>query len=65
MPSYPSVQNHYSLLTRAPETDGVLDAVPAIEIAFVPYFPLESGLLTGKYRLGRAAAGGLPARSVG
>ncbi len=47
---YPSVQNHYSLLTRDPETDGVLDACRRHGIAFVPFFPLESGLLTGKYR---------------
>jgi aryl-alcohol dehydrogenase-like predicted oxidoreductase len=53
-PSYPSVQNQYSLLTRTPETDGVLDACRRSGIAFVPFFPLESGLLTGKYRLGEA-----------
>ena len=47
---YPSVQNHYSLLTRDPETDGVFDTCRRLGIAFVPYFPLESGLLTGKYR---------------
>lgn len=50
---YPSVQNYYSLLTRDPETDGVFDACAELGIAFVPYFPLESGLLTGKYRLGQ------------
>ena len=50
---YPSVQNHYSLLTRDPETDGVFDACRRHGIAFVPYFPLESGLLTGKFRLGQ------------
>jgi aryl-alcohol dehydrogenase-like predicted oxidoreductase len=50
---YPSVQNHYSLLTRDPETDGVFETCEQLGIAFVPYFPLESGLLTGKYRLGR------------
>ncbi len=50
---YPSVQNHYSLLTRTPETDGVLAACARHDLAFVPYFPLESGLLTGKYRLGQ------------
>ncbi|MEM8618854.1 MAG: aldo/keto reductase [Actinomycetota bacterium] len=49
---FPSVQNHYSLLTRAPERDGVFAACEELDIAFVPYFPLESGLLTGKYRLG-------------
>ncbi len=49
---YPSVQNHYSLLTREPENDGVLDACRRHNMAFVPFFPLESGLLTGKYRQG-------------
>jgi aryl-alcohol dehydrogenase-like predicted oxidoreductase len=51
---YPSVQNHYSLLTRDPETDGVFDTCARLGMVFVPYFPLESGLLTGKYRLGQA-----------
>lgn len=51
---YPSVQNHYSMLTRDPETDGVLDACERHGIVFVPFFPLESGLLTGKYRPGEA-----------
>jgi aryl-alcohol dehydrogenase-like predicted oxidoreductase len=50
--SWPSVQNHYSVLTRDPEHDGVFDACDELGIAFVPFFPLESGLLTGKYRLG-------------
>lgn len=47
-----TVQNHYSLLTRDPETNGVLDACARHSIGFVPYFPLESGLLTGKYKAG-------------
>ena len=47
-----SIQNHYSLLTRAPERDGVLDACRRHGLAFVPFFPLESGVLTGKYRAG-------------
>lgn len=49
---YPSIQNYYSLLTRTPETDGVFETCERLGVAFVPYFPLESGLLTGKYRLG-------------
>lgn len=44
-----AVQNEYSLLHRTPE-DGVLEACAALNMAFVPYFPLKSGLLTGKYR---------------
>jgi aryl-alcohol dehydrogenase-like predicted oxidoreductase len=49
---YASVQNYYSLLNREPETNGVFAACQELGIAFVPYFPLESGLLTGKYRKG-------------
>jgi aryl-alcohol dehydrogenase-like predicted oxidoreductase len=50
---YASVQNHYSLLKREPERGGVLEACARHDVAFVPYFPLESGLLTGKYHAGR------------
>ena len=53
VPAYPSVQNHYSLLTRGNETDGVFDACRRNGIMFVPYFPLESGLLTGKFQPGQ------------
>ncbi len=51
--AYASVQNHFSLLTRGDATNGVLDRCRANGLGYVPYFPLESGLLTGKYRLGR------------
>jgi aryl-alcohol dehydrogenase-like predicted oxidoreductase len=44
-----SVQNEYSLLRRLPE-QGVLQACARLGIAFIPYFPLASGLLTGKYK---------------
>ena len=46
-----AVQNEYSLLHREPE-GGMLDACREADVAFVPYFPLKSGLLTGKYRKG-------------
>lgn len=48
-----SVQNHYSLLHREPEQE-VLPECERLGIAFIPYFPLENGLLTGKYRKGQA-----------
>jgi aryl-alcohol dehydrogenase-like predicted oxidoreductase len=48
-----SVQNEYSLLRRAPER-GVLDECAKYDLAFIPYFPLASGVLTGKYRRGEA-----------
>jgi aryl-alcohol dehydrogenase-like predicted oxidoreductase len=44
-----SVQNEYSLLHREPERD-ILPECERVGIAFIPYFPLASGLLTGKYR---------------
>lgn len=47
-----SVQNEYSLLVRDPER-GVLAACERLGLAFVPFFPLASGLLTGKYRKDR------------
>jgi len=49
-----SAQNEYSLLNRDVEDD----LVPALEeygIGLLPYFPLASGLLTGKYRRGEQA----------
>ena len=52
-----SVQNEYSLLQRAPEAE-VLPECERLGLAFLPYFPLASGLLTGKYRRGRAAPEG-------
>lgn len=51
-PRFVSVQNEYSLLKRDPEAE-VLPACERLNIAFLPYFPLFSGLLTGKYRAGR------------
>ncbi len=48
-----SVQNEYSLLHRKPEPE-LLPLCRAFNLAFIPYFPLASGMLTGKYRLGHA-----------
>jgi aryl-alcohol dehydrogenase-like predicted oxidoreductase len=47
-----TVQNEYSLLAREPR-DEVLPACRRLGISFMPYFPLASGLLTGKYRRGQ------------
>ncbi len=52
--SFVSAQNHYSLLERTIE----LDLVPvclAHGVSVIPYFPLASGLLTGKWRRGQPA----------
>jgi aryl-alcohol dehydrogenase-like predicted oxidoreductase len=45
-----SVQNQFSLFHREPETNGVLAECESRRLAFLPYFPLGNGLLTGKYR---------------
>jgi aryl-alcohol dehydrogenase-like predicted oxidoreductase len=47
-----SVQNEYSLLHREPE-EGVLGECEKLGLGFLPFFPLASGLLTGKYRKGQ------------
>jgi aryl-alcohol dehydrogenase-like predicted oxidoreductase len=44
-----SVQNEYSLMKRDPEAD-VLPECSRTGVAFLPYFPLANGLLSGKYR---------------
>jgi aryl-alcohol dehydrogenase-like predicted oxidoreductase len=52
-----SAQNEYSLLNRSVE----VELVPACEhvgVGLLPYFPLASGLLTGKYRRGAPAPEG-------
>jgi aryl-alcohol dehydrogenase-like predicted oxidoreductase len=48
---FASVQNEYSLIHREPEAD-VLGECERLGLAFIPYYPLASGLLTGKYRRG-------------
>ena len=48
-----SAQNEYSLLERGIEAD-LVPALERYEIGLLPYFPLASGLLTGKYRRGEA-----------
>ncbi|MFC4787134.1 aldo/keto reductase [Nocardioides sp. MAHUQ-72] len=52
-----SVQNRYSLLERSIEEE-VVPACEAFGLGVLPYFPLEHGLLTGKYRRGQGAPAG-------
>ena len=47
-----TAQDQYNLLSREIEDD-VLPAIAAAKLALLPYFPLASGMLTGKYRLGQ------------
>jgi aryl-alcohol dehydrogenase-like predicted oxidoreductase len=50
--SFVTVQNEYSLVEREPREE-VLPACRRLGLSFMPYFPLASGLLTGKYRRGQ------------
>jgi aryl-alcohol dehydrogenase-like predicted oxidoreductase len=52
-----SAQNHYSFLHREAE-DEILPACERLGIGQLPYFPLASGLLTGKYSRGEEAKEG-------
>src|SRR3954467_13811959 len=42
-----ALQNEYSLWTRGPETNGILDACQELGIGLVAYSPLGKGFLTG------------------
>jgi aryl-alcohol dehydrogenase-like predicted oxidoreductase len=52
-----AAQNHYSLVEREVE-DEILPTCERLGIGMLPYFPLASGLLTGKYRRGEEATEG-------
>ena len=52
-----SAQNQYSLLERKVEFE-VLPACEHFGLGFLPFFPLGSGLLSGKYRRGEKPAEG-------
>jgi aryl-alcohol dehydrogenase-like predicted oxidoreductase len=59
-----SAQNQYSFVRREAEDD-VLPVCEKLGIGFLPYFPLASGLLTGKYKRGEeATAGRLAGREI-
>jgi aryl-alcohol dehydrogenase-like predicted oxidoreductase len=51
-----SCQDEYSLVVRDIEKD-ILPAAQEYKLGLLPFFPLASGLLTGKYRKGEAAPG--------
>ncbi len=56
-PRFVSVQNQYNLLHREPELD-VLPECERLGIAFIPYFPLMTGVLSGKYHRGEPPPAG-------
>jgi aryl-alcohol dehydrogenase-like predicted oxidoreductase len=47
-----AAQDQYNLLSRGIETE-LVAGIERYRLALVPYFPLASGLLTGKYRKGQ------------
>ncbi|HVO55283.1 MAG TPA: aldo/keto reductase [Solirubrobacterales bacterium] len=51
---FETLQNHYSLLEREIEVE-VAPACERLGVSILPFFPLEKGLLSGKYRRGEAA----------
>jgi aryl-alcohol dehydrogenase-like predicted oxidoreductase len=53
---YVSAQNRYSLIRQEPS--GLLETCERLGIGMLPYFPLESGLLTGKYHRGEPSPAG-------
>jgi aryl-alcohol dehydrogenase-like predicted oxidoreductase len=52
-----SIQNEWSLLRRDLERE-VLGACRRLGVSILPYFPLASGMLTGRYRRGEAVPEG-------
>jgi aryl-alcohol dehydrogenase-like predicted oxidoreductase len=54
---FTAIQNNYSLLVRDADRD-VLPTCERLGLGFVPFFPLASGLLTGKYQRGQPAPAG-------
>jgi aryl-alcohol dehydrogenase-like predicted oxidoreductase len=54
---FSAVQNHYNLLHRH-DDDDALPACAELGLGFVPFYPLASGLLTGKYRPGEPGPAG-------
>jgi aryl-alcohol dehydrogenase-like predicted oxidoreductase len=53
VPRFVNAQNDYSLLNRSVEDD-VLPVCERLGVVLMPYFPLASGVLTGKYKKGEA-----------
>jgi aryl-alcohol dehydrogenase-like predicted oxidoreductase len=58
-PAFVCDQVHYSMVHREPETNGLADLCVDTGVALLPYYPLASGLLTGKTRRGGEPQGRL------
>ncbi len=62
---FASVQSPLNVIQRA-TLDDVMPACERLGMAFIPYYPLASGMLTGKYRRGeRPMRGNPPHRPTG
>jgi aryl-alcohol dehydrogenase-like predicted oxidoreductase len=59
-----SAQNHYSLLERGVESE-VIGSCERFGLGLLPYFPLASGMLTGKYHRNEAPPAGTRLALVG
>lgn len=55
--AFVSAQNRYNLLVRDAESE-LIPALEQVGVGLIPYVPLASGLLTGKYRRGETAPDG-------
>ena len=54
VPRFVNAQNDYSLLNRTVVEDDVIPVCERLDVVLMPYFPLASGVLTGKYKKGEA-----------
>jgi aryl-alcohol dehydrogenase-like predicted oxidoreductase len=54
--TYVTAQNEYSLLKRREVEESVMPVAAGLQMGILPFFPLFSGLLTGKYRRGETPA---------
>jgi aryl-alcohol dehydrogenase-like predicted oxidoreductase len=59
-----TAQNHYNLLDRRVERE-VIPACGRFSLGMLPFFPLASGMLTGKYRRGEAPVEGTRLAGMG
>ncbi|PKO16916.1 MAG: aldo/keto reductase [Chloroflexi bacterium HGW-Chloroflexi-10] len=55
--AFTAIQSHYHILERTVERE-VLPYCRSENMAFIPYFPLAGGFLTGKYKAGQPAPAG-------
>jgi aryl-alcohol dehydrogenase-like predicted oxidoreductase len=55
---YATTQNEYNLLMRGQVEESITPVAMKLGMGILPYFPLLSGLLTGKYRRGVLPAAG-------